>query len=754
NLSGSGNGHDRIGMVSEGTVTGTGNLAASQGLPLELDATLHVGAGGSLNLLAGAMLYMGGTSIYVEPAANGAPAGVFNASGTQPQPVTLTSAKASPSPGDWGAVVFQSGSSGTLDHVQLSYAGARTAYTFVNGGSTSAGIIVNGAQPTITHSVLDRIYGYDVIAVGGGLPILHNDRFGLTLSGFNGVQNSGWQPGQPPIDATNNDWGAADGPSGIGLGSGVAVSQGVYYDPWISSSIATLSGTVFGISSAPQNVLPGAAVQVCRSNRTSCRTVMTDANGVYSLSVMPPGQYLLEVNPPAGKTLISQPAKATVTTPGQTVTQDIILSALTPPPPGSTRGEIGFTSDGYPVFVMGHPIIICFPTCPPAPGPVQANPAFQTVVPSAYVGGKGGCEGGTAEIPILKFADGKELYHVGVPEDQANKGFYKTDLGNVADHGGAAGDGVIHCPDGSTYTYPFGLYNDPSGTVKDTQGRPVIGATVTLLHSDSPTGSYIPVPDGSAIMSPSNRRNPDITNNDGLFHWDVLAGFYKVQASKTGCPNTGFASYNGADPLYQGGAVLPVPPPVVDLVITLDCPSNTPGPNVTAVLPFTGPSRGGTTITLSGSNFQSGATVTIGGQPATGVSVSPDGTRVTFTTPAIGVIGDVNGDGHVDAVDALCVLRDVAGLAETAACPASALNKSVAVNVSNPDGRTATPNGSFIFNTEDFNGDLKVDAVDALCILRSVAGLTPTQACPSLSGTGQAAAVGPQPLALPSSRSR
>ncbi|MGI8550417.1 MAG: hypothetical protein ACR2PL_06405 [Dehalococcoidia bacterium] len=32
--------------------------------------------------------------------------------------------------------------------------------------------------------------------------------------------------------------------------------------------------------------------------------------------------------------------------------------------------------------------------------------------------------------------------------------------------------------------------------------------------------------------------------------------------------------------------------------------------------------------------------------------------------------GDVNGDGHVDAVDALCVLRSVARLAETSICPA------------------------------------------------------------------------------------
>lgn len=34
-------------------------------------------------------------------------------------------------------------------------------------------------------------------------------------------------------------------------------------------------------------------------------------------------------------------------------------------------------------------------------------------------------------------------------------------------------------------------------------------------------------------------------------------------------------------------------------------------------------------------------------------------------------LGDVNGDGHVNATDALCVVRIVAQLSSTAACPIS-----------------------------------------------------------------------------------
>ena len=44
-------------------------------------------------------------------------------------------------------------------------------------------------------------------------------------------------------------------------------------------------------------------------------------------------------------------------------------------------------------------------------------------------------------------------------------------------------------------------------------------------------------------------------------------------------------------------------------------------PTITAINPVTGPTTGGTTVTVNGTNFVSGATVSIGGVPATNVSV-------------------------------------------------------------------------------------------------------------------------------------
>jgi plastocyanin len=71
---------------------------------------------------------------------------------------------------------------------------------------------------------------------------------------------------------------------------------------------------------------------------------------------------------------------------------------------------------------------------------------------------------------------------------------------------------------------------------------------------------------------------------------------------------------------------------------------------------------------------------------------------------------DVNNDGQATAVDALCVLRNVAGLDATAACPSP---------LPNPD----------------VNGDGLINPIDSLCVLRWSAGLPQTAACPLTTAT-------------------
>src|SRR5436190_9119496 len=59
---------------------------------------------------------------------------------------------------------------------------------------------------------------------------------------------------------------------------------------------------------------------------------------------------------------------------------------------------------------------------------------------------------------------------------------------------------------------------------------------------------------------------------------------------------------------------------------------NVPAPTITSITPATGPTSGNTVVTISGTNFQSGATVKIGGVAATNVNVV-DATTITAMTP-------------------------------------------------------------------------------------------------------------------------
>jgi hypothetical protein len=71
-------------------------------------------------------------------------------------------------------------------------------------------------------------------------------------------------------------------------------------------------------------------------------------------------------------------------------------------------------------------------------------------------------------------------------------------------------------------------------------------------------------------------------------------------------------------------------------------PINAIAPVLTGIMPVTGPSFGGTHVTVSGSCFVSGATLLFGGAPAAGVSL-PDASTILATTP-------VHVPGAVDVV--------------------------------------------------------------------------------------------------------
>ena len=146
-------------------------------------------------------------------------------------------------------------------------------------------------------------------------------------------------------------------------------------------------------------------------------------------------------------------------------------------------------------------------------------------------------------------------------------GRYVASIAPLFPHNGYA---TIHvtvlCPDSTTETDELTIYIDPSGTVRTVHGFPIEGATVTLSYFDPAVGEFVTAPDGDDRMSPANRANPDLTNAEGHFGWDVVAGFYKVRAEKDGCvsPSTPAQAYVESE-------IVAVPPPVTDLDLRLDC---------------------------------------------------------------------------------------------------------------------------------------------------------------------------------------
>jgi hypothetical protein len=60
---------------------------------------------------------------------------------------------------------------------------------------------------------------------------------------------------------------------------------------------------------------------------------------------------------------------------------------------------------------------------------------------------------------------------------------------------------------------------------------------------------------------------------------------------------------------------------------------SSPAPTVTSVVPNSGSSKGGTTVTITGADFVPGATVSFGGIPAATMVVVATSTTIVATTP-------------------------------------------------------------------------------------------------------------------------
>jgi hypothetical protein len=89
------------------------------------------------------------------------------------------------------------------------------------------------------NEITNNDYGVRIAGPEDDEDLENADASAVTVTQNDIVGNSEWgavNNGTNSLDATENWWGDADGPSGAGPGSGDAVNENVTYDPWLENS--------------------------------------------------------------------------------------------------------------------------------------------------------------------------------------------------------------------------------------------------------------------------------------------------------------------------------------------------------------------------------------------------------------------------------------------------------------------------------------------------------------------------------------
>lgn len=295
-----------------------------------------------------------------------------------------------------------------------------------------------------------------------------------------------------------------------------------------------ITGTVYNAAGDTPIALPGAMVQACRGSL--CSTTLTIANGQYIFNSMAPGDYLITAYPPANSNLLPGTIGPISLGTSETLSgQDILLAGPIPLPQGTSITNRNPGSDGIPIIYWGELLTLSTK----------------------------GCQGGTASYQILQNG---QVIRSGLMQE-GPPGNYTAKIEPLfPQHGNARVIITIECTGGQPTNIPFDIYIDPSGFVRDLEGRAIENATVTLYRSENYDGPFSIVADGSGIMSLANRHNPDLTDISGHFGWDVVAGYYKVRVEKANCVSPVNSSIK-----FVETDVLVIPPPVTDLDLRLDC---------------------------------------------------------------------------------------------------------------------------------------------------------------------------------------
>ena len=163
-------------------------------------------------------------------------------------------------------------------------------------------------------------------------------------------------------------------------------------------------------------------------------------------------------------------------------------------------------------------------------------------------------------------------------------------------------------------------------------GTPAARPSITNVPASVSYGNQftLQTPDAASIGSVVLVRNGTVTHSFGMDQRMVGMSFTAGSGSLTvTAPPNG----NVAPPGYYMLFILNnsgVPSVASSFLLSS---SSTPAPTVASIAPNSGTAAGGTAVTITGTGFLAGATVSVGGTPATGVTVV-NSTTITATTPA------------------------------------------------------------------------------------------------------------------------
>ncbi|WP_460867828.1 carboxypeptidase regulatory-like domain-containing protein [Nocardioides pakistanensis] len=354
------------------------------------------------------------------------------------------------------------------------------------------------------------------------------------------------------------------GPQSLVAGSMNTTQPGRYIFEVRNEGATLLYGSMKGIvEDSSGEPVPNAYVEACSTSSTGsyCPFTETDQEGNFEFPAVLPGDFDLRVWPPTGD-LFGGSASVTVVEAEPADVGTITLEAPEPMPAEVTLETISESASGVPAVSYADDLDFAVKGCENV-----ANPTYSVLQPNG--------------TPVLD-ANGDPRENI--PLAETSPGVYEAVIPAFAPYTGEAEITTNVPATCGGDPVGFNLYIDPSGIVTDQYGRPIADATVTLLRSDTASGVYAPVTD-ETVMSPSNRTNPDTTDTNGYFRWDVIPGWYKVKVEKDGC-----------DTLTSPG--MSVPPERIDLLLKLTCPTVVaPAPVVAPAL--TGTPKVGETLTAS-----------------------------------------------------------------------------------------------------------------------------------------------------------